>query len=185
MAMLGTVFAVVYLGVLYGGLALQTLLTPLGLAPFGIEIVYGVWFMAATIAAYVIRRPGAALITEVLAAAIELLLGNAGGGLLLIVATLQGLGCEVGFAAFRYRRFDLVSMSIAGILGAIFIFTFEYFYNNYSLLSPWLLVAMLLVRCVSAVVFSGVLAKRISDSVATTGALKAFPIGMGQASRSS
>ena len=31
--------------------------------------IYGVWFMAATLAAYIIRKPGVALVTEVLASA--------------------------------------------------------------------------------------------------------------------
>ena len=79
MAILGVLFAVVYMAVFYGGTAISVALTPLGLSAFGFELIYGVWFMAATIAAYIIRKPGAALITEVLASAIELLMGNSGG----------------------------------------------------------------------------------------------------------
>ena len=79
MAILGVVFAAVYMAVFQGGLALSTALTPFGLASFGFEIIYGVWFMAATLAAYIIRKPGVALITEMLASAIELLMGNSGG----------------------------------------------------------------------------------------------------------
>ena len=78
MAILGVLFAVVYMAVFYGGTAISVALTPLGLSAFGFELIYGVWFMAATIAAYIIRKPGAALITEVLASAIELLMGNSG-----------------------------------------------------------------------------------------------------------
>ena len=65
MAILGVLFAVVYMAVFYGGTAISVALTPLGLSAFGFELIYGVWFMAATIAAYIIRKPGAALITEV------------------------------------------------------------------------------------------------------------------------
>lgn len=177
MAVLGAVFAVVYLAVFYAGLGLQTALTPFGLAPFGFEVIYGIWFMAATIAAYIIRKPGAALITEVLAAAIELLMGNAGGAVLLLTGFIQGLGCELGFAVFRYRRFDLVSMSLAAVLAASFIFIFELYYLQYILLSPWLLAAQLIVRFASAVLFSGVISRRLCDSLAATGAVKGFPLG--------
>lgn len=180
MAVLGTLFAAVYLGVFYGGLGLQTALAPFGLAPFGFEVVYGVWFMAATIAAYIIQRPGAALITEVLAAAIELLMGNAGGAVLLLTGFIQGAGCELGFAVFRYRRFDLVSMALSGIFGATFIFAFELYYLQYILLSPLLLAAQLLVRYGSAVLFSGILAKRLCDGLVATGVLKGFPLGARQ-----
>ena len=46
MAMLGLLFGLVYLGIFYLGLALQTALTPAGLGPFAFEIVYGIWFWA-------------------------------------------------------------------------------------------------------------------------------------------
>lgn len=177
MAVLGTVFAAVYLAIFYTGLTLQTALTPAGLAPFGFEIIYGVWFMAATIAAYIIRKPGAAFTTEVLAAAIELLMGNSGGVILLITGIIQGLGCELGFAVFKYKRYDLLSMTVSGICAAIFIFIFELFYLQYYLLSPALLISQILVRFISAFVFSGLISKVSCDGLAKTGVLKNYPIG--------
>ena len=102
MAILGVVFSAVYLAVFQGGLVLSTALTPLGLSNFAFELIYGVWFMAATLAAYLIRKPGVALITEVLAAAVELLMGNAGGLTVVLTGVIQGLGAELAFALFRY-----------------------------------------------------------------------------------
>ena len=125
MAILGVLFAVVYLAVFNGGLVLSTLLTPSGLATFGFELIYGVWFMAATIAAYIIRKPGVAITAEVLAAAVELLMGNAGGMVLLLTGGIQGLGCELGFAAFRYKRYDLLSMVVSSLCAALLIFLYE------------------------------------------------------------
>lgn len=112
MAILGVLFAVVYMAVFYGGTAISVALTPLGLSAFGFELIYGVWFMAATIAAYIIRKPGAALITEVLASAIELLMGNSGGATVVLTGLIQGVGCELGFAVFRYRKYNLLSMAL-------------------------------------------------------------------------
>lgn len=178
MAVLGVVFAAIYLAVFYGGLSLSTILTPFGLSSFGFEIVYGVWFMAATVAAYIIRKPGAAFITEVLAAAIQLLLGNPGGVTLIITGIIQGLGCELGFAAFRYKRFDLLSMTISGIFAATFIFTYELYYLQYYLLAPILLISQLAVRYLSAFVFSGLISKLTCDGLANTGILRSFPLGM-------
>ena len=177
MSVLGTVFAAVYLAVFYVGLGLQTALTPVGLAPFGFEIIYGVWFMAATIAAYITRKPGAALITEVLAAAIELLMGNAGGVILLLTGLIQGLGCELGFAIFKYKRYDLLSMTVSGIFASIFIFIYELFYLQYYLLSPILLISQIAIRFISAFVFSGLISKVSSDALAKTGVLKNYSIG--------
>lgn len=181
MSVLGIVFAVIYLAVFYFGLSLQTVLTPFGLAPFGFEVIYGVWFMAATIAAFIIRKPGAAVITEVLAGLIELLMGNAGGAVVLLTAFIQGAGVELGFALFRYRRFDLLSMSISGIIGALFIFIFELYYLQYYLLAPALLLGQLVIRFISAFVFAGLISKITCDGLAKTGVLKNYPISSKQA----
>lgn len=177
MAILGVVFAAVYLAVFQGGLALSTALTPLGLSAFGFEIIYGVWFMAATLAAYIIRKPGVALITELLAAAVELLMGNSGGLTVVLTGLIQGAGAELAFALFRYKKWNLLSMSLAGILSALFIFCYELYYLNYIALAPALLAAQLAVRFVSAVVFSGVICKLAGDGLAKTGVVKSYAIG--------
>lgn len=177
MSVLGVLFAAVYLAVFQLGMGLQVLLIPVGLSTFSFELVYGVWFMAATIAAYILRKPGAALITEVLAGLIELLMGNPGGVIVLITGAIQGAGCELGFGLFRYRKYNLLTMSLAGIFAAILIFIFEIFYLRYDLLDVKLLMAKLLVRLVSAVIFAGLIAKVSCDGLVRTGVLRNYAAG--------
>ena len=177
MAILGVVFSAVYLAVFQGGLALSTALTPAGLANFGFEIIYGVWFMAATLAAYVIRKPGVALITEVLASAVVLLMGNSGGMTVVLTGLIQGAGAELAFAVFRYKKWNLGVMCLSGVLAAAFIFVYELYYLNYIALAPTLLIAQLAVRFVSAIVFSGVVCKLAGDGLAKTGVVKSYAIG--------
>ena len=171
MAILGVLFAVVYMAVFYGGTAISVALTPLGLSAFGFELIYGVWFMAATIAAYIIR------ITEVLASAIELLMGNSGGATVVLTGLIQGVGCELGFAVFRYRKYNLLSMALSGVFAAVCIFCYELYYLSYYLLAPTMLAAQLAVRFASAVVFSGVIAKLACDGMARTGVLRIYAVG--------
>ena len=177
MAILGVVFSAVYLAVFDGGVMLSTLLTPTGLSNFSFEIIYGVWFMAATLAAYIIRKPGVALVTEMLASAIELLMGNSGGLTVVLTGAIQGAGAELVFALFSYKKWDLASMSLAGMLSAVFIFIYELFYLNYIELAPTMLMAQLAVRFVSAIVFSGVICKLAGDGLAKTGVVKSYAIG--------
>lgn len=177
LSILGVVFAAVYLAVFQGGLLLSTGLSPLGLSAFGFELVYGIWFMAATLAAYIIRKPGAALLAEVLASAIELLMGNSGGVTVVLTGFIQGAGVEVIFLLFRYRRWDLLTMSLSAITAAVFIFCYELYYLNYIALAPTLLAAQLAVRFLSAVLFSGIICKRAADSLARTGVLKSYALG--------
>ena len=177
MAILGVVFAAVYMAVFQGGLALSTALTPFGLSNFGFEIIYGVWFMAATLAAYIIRKPGVALITEMLASAIELLMGNSGGLTVVLTGFIQGLGAEAVFAAFRYRKWDTVSMILAGIASAFLIFCYELYYLNYITLSPVLLIGQLTVSFISAAIFSGIVCRLAGDALAKTGVVRNYAIG--------
>ena len=177
MAVLGVVFAVVYMAVFYGGTAISTALTPFGLSAFGFELIYGVWFMAATLAAYIIRKPGAALVTEILASAIELLMGNSGGLTVVLTGLIQGLGAELVFAAFRYKKWNFLSMSLAGMGSAVLIFCYELYYLSYYLLAPGMLIAQLAVRFVSAIVFSGIICKLAGDGLAKTGVVKSYAIG--------
>ena len=177
MAILGVVFSAVYLAVFQGGLALSTALIPLGLSAFGFEIIYGIWFMAATLAAYIIQKPGAALIAEVLAASIELLMGNSGGVTVVLTGIIQGAGAELVFALFRYRRWDMLSMSLAAMGSAVLIFCYELFYLNYIALAPTLLMAQLAVRFISAILFSGIICKKAADGLAKTGVLKSYALG--------
>lgn len=177
MAILGVVFSAVYMAVFQGGLALSTALTPAGLSPFGFEIIYGVWFMAATLAAYIIRKPGVALVTEVLASAIELLMGNSGGLTVVLTGIIQGLGAEVIFAAFRYKKWNLGTLCLGGMLSAVFIFCYELYYLNYIALAPSLLISQLAVRLVSAALFSGLVCKLAGDALAKTGVVKSYAIG--------
>ena len=177
MAILGVVFSAVYMAVFQGGLAISTALTPLGLSSFGFEIIYGVWFMAATLAAYIIRKPGVALLTEILASVVELLMGNSGGLTVVLTGFIQGLGAEVIFACFRYKKWNLLSMSLASMLSALFIFCYELYYLSYYLLAPSMLAAQLAVRFVSSIVFSGIICKLAGDALAKTGVVKSYAIG--------
>ena len=133
--------------------------------------------MAATLAAYIIRKPGVALVTEVLASAVELLMGNSGGVTVGLTGVIQGAGAELAFALFRYKKWDLASMSLAGVFSASFIFCYELYSLNYIALAPGLLIAQLAVRFVSAIVFSGVICKLAGDGLAKTGVVKSYAIG--------
>lgn len=177
MAILGVIFSAIYLAIFDFGMVLSTALAPTGLSNYAFEIIYGVWFMASTLAAYIIRKPGVALLCEVLASVVELMMGNSGGLTVVLTGVIQGLGAEAAFALFRYKKWDLGSMSLAGIFSAICIFCYELFYLDYIHLAPVMLITQLLVRFISAVVFSGLICKLAGDALAKTGVVKSYAIG--------
>ena len=65
-------------------------------------LLNGFWLFAGPLAAVIVRKPGAALYAETVAAFLELTLGNQWGvGGSLIVGLMQGLRRRTGFRALR------------------------------------------------------------------------------------
>jgi energy-coupling factor transport system substrate-specific component len=174
MGMLCVVFGAVYLAAVSLASFLAAALTPFGLAQLGYEIVFGVWFMAATLAGYILRKPGAALIAEVLAALIEVLMGNMFGPMVIVAGVIQGAGAEAVFAITRYRKFDMKTMCLAAAGCCVTSFLWSFVRSGYILLSPGLLVIFFLVRLVSSVLLTGVLCKLLGDGLAKAGLLKSY-----------
>ncbi|WP_430057561.1 ECF transporter S component [Paenibacillus alvei] len=172
---LSVVFAVIYLLFLQIGNVLVGFM-----GPMGYEVIFGIWFIVSIIATYIIRKPGAAVISETVAGLVEVLIGNAVGPILIISALIQGLGAEAVFAATRYRNFSTKVLMLAGVGSAVFSFAWGYFRSGYAAYSLGLILAMLLVRCISGAVISGLLGKSIGDALANTGVLRSFPIAKGQ-----
>ncbi|MNW30611.1 putative HMP/thiamine permease protein YkoE [compost metagenome] len=168
---LSVVFAVVYLLFLQVGNVLTGFM-----GPMGYEVIFGIWFIVSIITAYIIRRPGVALLSETIAGTVEVLIGNTVGPVLIVSAMIQGLGAEVVFAAFRYRRYNLVVLMLAGMGAAVFSFIWGYFRSGFAALSVDLVLAMLIVRLISGALLAGLLGKWIADALASTGVLRSFPI---------
>ena len=75
----------------------------------------GFWLFAGVLTAIVVRRPGAALYGELVAATVSALIGNQWGPLTLVSGAVQGLGAELVFAAFLYANWRLGVVILAGV----------------------------------------------------------------------
>lgn len=176
-AMICIVFGVVYLAGVYLASFIATALTPVGLAPLGNEIVFGVWFMAATLAGYILQKPGAAIVSEVIAAVIEVLLGNWFGPMVIVAGIIQGAGAELVFAAKHYKKFSGNIMYLAAAGSCVTSFLWSFVRSGYGKFSIPFLVLLFVVRLVSSLLFSGFLCKLLGDSLAKTGLLKGYELG--------
>jgi energy-coupling factor transport system substrate-specific component len=120
------------------------------------HILGGFWFTGGTIIPAIIRKPGSAVIGETLAAAIEGLITQWG-----ITATiwglLQGLGSELGFAVFRYKRWDVIPFILAGALAGLVSWILEFFYENYLSLTVDVWVVQILMSLIGGIVLAGLL----------------------------
>ncbi|MCY8512355.1 ECF transporter S component [Bacillus atrophaeus] len=172
MAVISVVFAVIYLLFTHFGNVLAGFFGPMGYEP-----IYGIWFIVSIIAAYIIRKPGAALISETIAAFVECLLGNPSGPMVIVVGLVQGLGAEAVFLAARWRVYSLPILLLAGMGSSVTSFIYDLFVAGYAALSPGYLLLMLIIRLFSGALLAGLLGKVISDSLAYTGVLNGMALG--------
>ena len=174
-AVVGVVFAVLYWAYnqLYG------LLFPLiSASPVTIQSFVGFWFIAGTVAACIIQKPGAALLGELIAAIISMLLGSIWGVWILVSGLVQGAATEAVFAGFRWKKFNYFAVSLAGMVTALVSFFFpESLTEGYLQYKVAIIIAMLVVRIISGALIGGALGKAITDAVARTGVLRNFKIG--------
>jgi energy-coupling factor transport system substrate-specific component len=75
----------------------------------------GVWLFAGVLVALVVRKPGAALFGEFVAAVVSALLGGQYGATVLLSGLVQGFGAELVFLAFLYLNWRLSAAILAGI----------------------------------------------------------------------
>ena len=96
----------------------------IGYAPL-MGLFVGPWFLAGVVGGLVVRRPGAALFCEVVAALVSMLPGTEWGATVLVSGILQGLGAELAFAILGYSAFGAVAAALAGVLSAPLEWAFE------------------------------------------------------------
>ncbi|MGH2356002.1 MAG: ECF transporter S component [Chloroflexota bacterium] len=140
------------------------------------ELVFGMWFVSGLLGGYVIRRPGAAVLANTLAALAEVLLGAPAGPILVVTGLMQALGPELVFAATGYRRWGWGTMLVAGMVAGLVALPWNWFRLGYFALDPGLLIVLLVARLIGGAL-AGTLAKILGDLLASTGALNYFPLG--------
>lgn len=174
-AMLAVAFGVVFWAFdtfVYPGVSAVTT----GFPPAG-ELALGVWLIPAVVGGLVVRRPGAALFTELIAANIELFLGNQWGVAVLLSGALQGLGVEIVLAVFLWRRFGALTAVLGGIVSAVLeIVGYEWWSYVAGYSWTWRVV-YLVCGMISGGLIAGVGGWALVRALARAGALNAFPPG--------
>lgn len=140
-------------------------------------IAVGIWLIGGVLGGLVIRKPGAALYVELLAAVVSALVGNQWGIETLYAGIAQGLGAELVFLATGYRRFGVVTAMLAGAAAAVGAWTLELFTSGNLQKSAEFLALYLGTIVVSGAVLAGLLGWIVVRALAATGALNRFAAG--------
>ncbi|HLR86087.1 MAG TPA: ECF transporter S component, partial [Nocardioidaceae bacterium] len=172
-AMLGVAVGVAFWGwdQLYAVLSAAT-----NVFPPSAGLLAGPWLLGGVIGGLVVRKPGAALLCELIAANVEYILGNQWGAGVMVSGILQGLGVEIVLAIFLYRRFGYVVAALAGaVAGAV-----GSVYEWYAYYPDWdfgYRLVYLGLFAISGALIAGVGGWLLVRALAATGALDAFPAG--------
>ncbi|QNF94014.1 MULTISPECIES: ECF transporter S component [Janibacter] len=173
-AFLGVAFGVAYWGY---GLLYNGPISALGLAfqpLFGLFV--GFWFIAGVVGGLVVRRPGAAIACELIAATVSALFGNQWGVTTVVSGLAQGIGAELAFAIFAYKAFGPAVALLSGALSAPLEWIYEIYWYFVDWTWAWKL-AYLPLMVVSGVVVAGLGGWLLTRALAQAGALNPFPPG--------
>ncbi|RLF00678.1 MAG: hypothetical protein DRJ57_00550 [Thermoprotei archaeon] len=153
-------------------------LAKLALGLMLLPLIYGMWYIGATVPAYIIRKPGVAVLGEFLAAIAELAYGTQFYSTVLLYGLMQGLMSELVFLGFRYRRWGWATMILAGAAPSLWAAPADYLL--YGLGAPLTPLQRLVFWCmyfISGALIAGIMVKAVLDRVAATGVLDAFALG--------
>lgn len=135
----------------------------------------GFWIFASVFLSQIVRKPGIAIIASIIAAFVESLLTH--WGLMSVVwGVVQGLGAEIIFLAFAYKKWDLKVLVLAALLSAFFSYSLDFALYDYGNLSFSFNMIQLVSFLFSAALLAGWLSAVISQRLVRLGLLDQFLI---------
>jgi len=169
LAVIGIVFGVGGTPMVFVGRFFMTALGSLGW--MGFALILGWFYLAGVLGGYIVRKPGAAIIGEVISGVAQVLSGNPNGVIVLVTTFLQGLGADLAYTLFRYRRWGAVPVMLAGAFSSLFgTWIDAYFFGMLDIGLMFNIVAWI-IRMISGAVF-GIVGMLIFNAVARAGVLR-------------
>jgi energy-coupling factor transport system permease protein len=144
--------------------------------PPGQGVMYGIWLLPGVLGGLVIRKPGAAVFTEFVAATVSALMGTSWGFTTVVYGLLEGLGPELVFAVLAYRRWGrgaaVAAAAVAGVVAAVL--DVVLYYPDWKVV--WIGVYVALLAASSAVI-AGLGSVALTRRLAQAGVLDQFAAG--------
>jgi len=142
-------------------------------------IISGVWLIPAVLGGLIIRKPGASLFTELVAATVSAILGSQWGLDTLLSGAIQGAAAEFVFGATLYGRWSLGVAIAAAAAAAVgeWLHDMPVYYATLDLGQQLVIGVFMLL---SAVIIAGVGSWFLMRSLVQTGVLAQFASGRAQ-----
>ena len=148
---------------------------PLSTVP-AVALLGGVWLLPAVLGGLVIRKPGAAVYTELVAAVLSALVGNQWGFSTVWYGLIEGLGAEVVLAVLLYRHFGLPTAMLAGAVDGAIISLCDLLLSYPTTSVGWK-VGYVVLLAVSGAVIAGLGSWALTRALARTGVLAPLASG--------
>ncbi len=152
---------------------------PLSFYPPASAVLAGLWLLPGVLGGLIVRKPGAAIYVELVAATLEALLGNKWGFSTVWYGLLEGLGAEMVLALLLYRGFGLLPAMLTGAGAGVavgLLDSFIYFPEFSSLYKG----VYLVLAVISGAVIAGIGSWALARALAQAGALT--PLASGRTS---
>lgn len=159
------------------GLAWQPLDALLSFTPGLSGLLAGGWLFAGVLGGLVIRRPGAALYTEIVAAVVSMLLTTQWGFSTFIWGVFEGIGAEIGFAILLYCNWHVVGALVSGAFAGLSTAILDTNFSSVAAYDATARTVYFFSAIVSGVLLAGLLSWVIVRALAATGALDRFEAG--------
>ena len=140
------------------------------------DLMYAVWLMPAVLAPLIVRKPGAALFAEMVAAGVSTLIGSQWGPDTLLSGFVQGAAAEMVFAFTLYRSWSFPVLAVAAIASAAgaWIHDWVLYYADASMEVQ---LVRGLMMAISAVVIVAAGSVALVRALRQAGVLEGFPAG--------
>lgn len=143
-------------------------------APWAKDLLYAVWLVPAVLAPLIVRRPGAAIFAEMVAAGVSTLIGSQWGPDTLLSGFVQGAAAEIVFAFLLYRNYTLPVLAIAAIASAAAAWIHDWVIW-YATVAVEVQLVRGLMMAISAVVIVALGSRALVQALRRTGVLEGFP----------
>jgi energy-coupling factor transport system substrate-specific component len=143
-------------------------------APWAKDLLYAVWLVPAVLAPYIVRKPGAALFAEMVAAGVSTIFGSPWGPDVLLSGFVQGAAAELVFAMTLYGNWSFPVLAIASVASAAaaWIHDWQIYFPDASLQVQLVRFAMM---AISAVVICAGGTVLLTRALRRAGVLEGFP----------
>lgn len=138
------------------------------------DLLYAVWLVPAVLAPLVIRKPGAALFAELVAAGVSALLGSRWAVDTLLSGFVQGAAAELVFAFTLYRVWTFPVLAVAAVASAAAAWIHDWALY-YTAFDPVVQLARGLAMALSAIVVVAGGSVALHRAMKQAGVLEGFP----------